>query len=266
MQARSRTFRSSRTLPSQGAAARSRSAAGVRPASGLPEALGRLPDERRGQVRDVFAPLAQRRQLDLDDVEAVVEVASEPAGGDLRAQVAVGGRNARARSPGATRASRPGAPRPARARAAAWPARSAAARRFRRGTACRRPRASNSPGLFSVAPVNAPRTWPNSSLSNSDSTTAEQLTVTNRRSRRGPVSCSARATSSLPVPVSPVISAVRTCGASRRIVPNSSCIGRPAPDHAGELQPPCNIPLHRQEAAPALESPRARRPAAARGA
>ena len=29
--------------------------------------------------------------------------------------------------------------------------------------------------MFSLAPVNAPRTWPKSSLSNSDSTTAEQL-------------------------------------------------------------------------------------------
>ena len=64
---------------------------------------------------------------------------------------------------------------------------------------------SKSPGLLSVAPVNAPRMWPNSSLSKSVSTTAEQLTVTNRRSRRGPILCSARATSSLPVPVSPVI-------------------------------------------------------------
>ncbi|PYR94575.1 MAG: hypothetical protein DMF84_05325 [Acidobacteria bacterium] len=77
--------------------------------------------------------------------------------------------------------------------------------------------------------MNAPRTWPNSSLSNSVSTTAEQLTVTKRRSRRGPVLWRARATSSLPVPVSPLMSAVRTCGARRRIMPKSSCMTGPRP-------------------------------------
>ena len=45
---------------------------------------------------------------------------------------------------------------------------------------------SKTPTLVSIAPVNAPRTWPNSSLSNSVSTTAEQLIVTNRRALRGP--------------------------------------------------------------------------------
>ena len=80
------------------------------------------------------------------------------------------------------------------------------------------------PTLFSVAPVNAPRTCPNNSLSNKVSTTAEQLTVTNRLIRLGPARCSARAASSLPVPVSPEMSAVLTWGARRRINPNSSCI------------------------------------------
>ena len=45
--------------------------------------------------------------------------------------------------------------------------------------------ASNTPAFDSTAPVNAPRTWPNSSLSNSVSTTAEQLIVTNGLLRRG---------------------------------------------------------------------------------
>jgi hypothetical protein len=46
--------------------------------------------------------------------------------------------------------------------------------------------ASNTPDFDSTAPVKAPRTWPNSSLSNSVSTTAEQLIVMNGRFRRGP--------------------------------------------------------------------------------
>ena len=37
---------------------------------------------------------------------------------------------------------------------------------------------SNNPALSFVAPVNEPLTWPNSSLSNSVSTTAEQFSTT----------------------------------------------------------------------------------------
>ena len=70
---------------------------------------------------------------------------------------------------------------------------------------------------------------PNSSLSNSVSTTAAQLMVTSRRARRGPCSWSADATSSLPLPVSPVMSAVRACGARRRIRRKSSCIAGSRP-------------------------------------
>ena len=54
--------------------------------------------------------------------------------------------------------------------------------------------------------MNAPFSWPNSSLSTRPAESAAQLTVTSRRSRRGLDSWIARATSSLPVPVSPVIS------------------------------------------------------------
>ena len=95
---------------------------------------------------------------------------------------------------------------------------------------------SNRPALWSLAPVNAPRTWPKSSLSKSVSTTAEQFTVTKRFVLRGPSLCSARATSSLPVPVSPVISAVRACGARRRIRSNSSCMAGAAANHSAEFQ------------------------------
>ena len=64
---------------------------------------------------------------------------------------------------------------------------------------------SISPFLVAAAPVNAPRTWPNSSDSSSVSGSAPQLSATNGRSRRGELKWIARATSSLPVPDSPVI-------------------------------------------------------------
>ena len=62
------------------------------------------------------------------------------------------------------------------------------------------------PGRVATAPVNAPRTWPNSSLSIRFSGIAPQLTTMNGPSLRGLRWCTARAISSLPVPVSPVMS------------------------------------------------------------
>ena len=56
----------------------------------LLQPLGRIAHEGRREIRNVLAALAQRRQVHLDDVEAVVEIAAEPAGGDLGAQIAVG--------------------------------------------------------------------------------------------------------------------------------------------------------------------------------
>ena len=64
-----------------------------------------------------------------------------------------------------------------------------------------------------VAPVNAPFAWPNSSLSSSVSGSAAQLTATNGPAARAArAAWIARATSSLPVPLSPRIST----GARRR--------------------------------------------------
>ena len=45
--------------------------------------------------------------------------------------------------------------------------------------------ASSSPGLVCVAPVNAPFSWPNSSLSSSDSEIAAQLMHTSGPPARG---------------------------------------------------------------------------------
>ena len=74
---------------------------------------------------------------------------------------------------------------------------------------------STSPGLFDTAPVKAPRTWPNSSDSSRFSGIAPQLTARNALSRRSDSSWMPRATSSLPVPLSPLTSTlvrvVATC-------------------------------------------------------
>ena len=64
------------------------------------------------------------------------------------------------------------------------------------------------PFLVNVAPVNAPRTWPNSSDSSSVSGIAAQLTLMSGMLRCALRAWMARATSSLPVPVSPVSSTV----------------------------------------------------------
>ena len=67
---------------------------------------------------------------------------------------------------------------------------------------------SNLPGLRAAAPVNAPFSWPKSSVSSRFSGIAAQLMATNGPSARGLSACSARANSSLPVPLSPSSSTV----------------------------------------------------------
>ncbi len=69
---------------------------------------------------------------------------------------------------------------------------------------------SKRPWLRWLAPVKAPFSWPKSSLSIRSRGIAAMLMATNGPLRRRPKSCSARATSSLPVPLSPVMSTVRS--------------------------------------------------------
>ena len=78
--------------------------------------------------------------------------------------------------------------------------------------------ASNSPCLKRSAPVNAPFSCPNSSLSKSVSVKAAQFTGMNGFRARGLLLWIARATSSFPVPVSPVIKTVALVGATRAII------------------------------------------------
>ena len=88
---------------------------------------------------------------------------------------------------------------------------------------------SNFPRRAATAPVNAPRSWPNSSLSMSSAGTAAQLSFTNGPSRRRECSCRARATSSLPEPFSPVTSTRPSEGAARRMSSNRRCMAAPLP-------------------------------------
>ena len=85
------------------------------------------------------------------------------------------------------------------------------------------------PGLSATAPVNAPFLWPNSSDSISSSGIAPQLTATNGAFAREPSVCSARATSSLPVPLSPVISTLVRVEWILPISSNTFCIARLLP-------------------------------------
>ena len=65
---------------------------------------------------------------------------------------------------------------------------------------------SKIPLVSVTAPVNDPRVWPKSSDSSTLSVNAPQLIGTNGRAARRPLAWIARATSSLPVPLSPTIS------------------------------------------------------------
>ena len=77
--ARSTTFCSSRTLPGQGYASSAAIASSVNPATWPARVFAKLVEKRLGQQRNVAPPLPQRRQLDVDHVDAVVQVLAEPA-------------------------------------------------------------------------------------------------------------------------------------------------------------------------------------------
>ncbi len=91
--ARARAFSSCRTLPGQGRSWMvSEGLGGERELAPAVPPLHATEDV-LGQWRDVLGAVAERRDDDPGDVEAVVQVLAEPAGGDLLGQVAVGGRD-----------------------------------------------------------------------------------------------------------------------------------------------------------------------------
>ena len=174
-------------------------------------------EQRPHEQPEVLRPLAQRRQ------RAARSRAAGRAGRrgtdqqPLVPRATRGWRRRRGRRPRSAvrrRAAPPGAPA---APAAAPPARPGAGRRSRRGTASRRRPPARSPVRSDTAPEKAPRRCPNSSASASASGSAPQLTATKAPPRLDSA-WTARATSSLPVPVSPPIRTDCRVGATR-----SSC-------------------------------------------
>ena len=84
---------------------------------------------------------------------------------------------------------------------------------------------SKVPRLRAAAPVNAPFSCPNSSLSSSVSVRAAHETATNGARWRGLRAWMARASSSLPVPLSPRIRIVDWLRAAVFASSNTACIG-----------------------------------------
>ena len=96
---------------------------------------------------------------------------------------------------------------------------------------------SKRPLLVACAPVNAPRSCPKSSLSSKSFGIAAVLIATKGPlvpvSPRGECLCKARATSSFPEPLSPVIITVTWLWLKRPIARNTSCIAGAWPSISG---------------------------------
>ncbi len=91
------------------------------------------------------------------------------------------------------------------------------------------------PFLSLIAPVKAPLQWPNNSDSRRFSGSALQLMGMKGANWRRLLKCSARATSSLPVPLSPRIRIVLSVSATRSIILKTSCIVGRIADQLVEL-------------------------------
>ena len=202
--ARSITLRSSRTLPGQSCFIISSIVSGAMYAPSPP---GVRRQEVLDQERDVLPALAQRRHVHAGDREPVVEVLAEAAAVDLAPRsrlVAATTRTSTVDRLGAADAAD---------LLALEHAQELRLHRERQladlveedGAAVR---ALERAGVALVAPVNAPRSWPNSSLSISVRRDRAAVEHDERALRARRRSCSASATSSLPAPVSPVTSTV----------------------------------------------------------
>ena len=176
---------------------------------------GELRDERVEQRRDVAPALAERWNLEDDALDPVVEVGAKPTRADLlfeRAQ---------------RRQHQPDVGldllRAADAHVAAGLEEPQQLACSASGISAISSRNSVPPFATSIlpierslAPVYAPRSCPNSSLSNSASGIAAQLIGTNGPPRRGDISWSRRAITSLPEPLSPVNVTVTSLTATAR--------------------------------------------------
>ena len=203
-----------------------------KPVMRLAIVLGVLPQEMGRQQRNILAPVAQRRQADLDGVQAEQQILPEAPLRHRDAQVGIGGReDAHIHAPRLGRAD----------------ALELAGLEVRSSLDCSpcemlaiSSRNSVPPSAISKRPtrsllasVNAPFTWPNSSLSKTPSARPPVFTVTSGRVERSETECSVCATSPLPVPFSPVISTLASDGPTREI---TSSTGRMAADLRDQLR------------------------------
>ena len=126
--ARSSVWSSSRTLPGQAWRLERLQRLGLEAGDAASGSARRSAARKCAAERpDVLAALAQRRQADLDRVEAEQQVLAEPAGRHLGARGRRWSRRGCARRLAARARSRPARTRRSRARAAAWPAAAARA-------------------------------------------------------------------------------------------------------------------------------------------
>ena len=84
-------LRSSRTFPGQAYAKQLLGGRRGDSAHALPGRRGDLLDQPLRQQEHVVAPRAQRRQIDADDVDPIVEIRPEAPALDLRLEIAIGG-------------------------------------------------------------------------------------------------------------------------------------------------------------------------------
>ena len=173
-------------------------------------ALGQAPEHGAGQRDNVVAALPERREPEHHHGEAVVQVRPEPPRRGQVGEVVLGRGEElhvhRALGDGAEAAD---ALVLDRGEQLALERRGRGSR-SRPGRACRRAAASKRPGRARRASVNAPGSWPKTSASSMVAGIAAQFTGTNGPRARGPLSWTIRATSPLPVPVSPWRSSVGT--------------------------------------------------------
>jgi hypothetical protein len=106
---------------------------------------------------------------------------------------------------------------------------------------------SNSPRFLSAAPVKAPFSKPNSSLSSRVSGMPPMLIAANGPEGFADRECRSLAITSLPVPLSPVTRTVDVVGATFSTSDRTACIFCPAPIHGTGGAPGASLP-----AAPAV--------------
>ena len=234
-------FRSWRTLPGQGAFTSRCMRLGRDAAEGAVVLPGQLADEPADQERDVLPPLAQRREVDVEDVEPVVEVVAELAQRDRVAERAVGG----GEHPD-VHLDRLGAAHP------------------EEGAALEHPQQLDLGGGRDLADLVEedgagvgqlePAQPPLGGAGEGALLVAEQLALEQGVGQRGAVDGDERlaaarargrgcalATSSLPVPLSPWISTVLETGAICSILTSTSWIGGALADDAGALLQPAAL-------------------------